>query len=171
MRIPFDTLDSSQWLAWSDYERDSGREKAADWGAKVGKALQRFAESGSEVGMHLVIRDWSEEVAYRCSGRALGVETVVDAKCALIVDGRVSIPYSPVSRRDLVGTGRRFDWGRMYWRTTGYYVRKRQFHIAYDPHLVSPSVFIDPWAWPKLSQKFFQCVVSRSRGIKATASA
>lgn len=56
MRIPLDSLDGVQWLAWADYRRDCGDNKAAAFGDRTGTALQRLAAAGIECRCSLLLR-------------------------------------------------------------------------------------------------------------------
>lgn len=161
MKIPFDSLCSNAWLAWNDYSQDQGREKAAKWGRKVGEALEKFARSGAEVRMLLCLKESQNRFGYK--GR---FEVVVDSLCVLMKTGELELPFSREEREyqnQLGAYG--YDWSSPYWRPLSYFRRKYP-EIAKDALLLAPDKIKDPWRWPRLSQKYFQCVVSRARGIK-----
>jgi len=145
VRPPFASLCPVDWSVWADWNRDHDRVKAAGWADKVSKALLKFHLSGSEPRMLL----------YHGTKQP---------------GSNVSLRYLPLEPKDFDKYGfalvRESKWGGRWVSINNcYWIRYR---AKVNVGAGFPGDLRDPWKWWRLSQKFFMCVVSRSRGITDT---
>lgn len=160
MRIPFDSLDGVQWLAFADYAADRGW-KVANFATRTGRALLRMAAVGCDPRCYLLLpvadsgeewvlgdRRWQHQLAV-VTGELL---EFVD------IDRRWSVKAQNLRFK--------FDWQGMQWATRRRLLKLRQRDgFLDDCRPLSPLDFPDPWRLHRLSAKFFRSVQRRATGV------
>lgn len=139
MRIPFDSLDSTTWMAFSDWSAEQGKEKAAKYAGRVGKALEKFHTNKQKVNLTLVTSGVSP--IHKGSLR-------VDSTGHLLCYIGWSDSGHPLNTR--------VDPNTCLWKPW----------ICSELFVNSPNDLPDPWKWSRLSRKFFSAVADQSVRLK-----